>query len=44
MSLPVSNEYLALAFANGRRSPTAISENPLFQHPIGDLILLTGRL
>jgi hypothetical protein len=45
MSLPVSNEYLALAFANGRKVPNGeLEELTLFQHPIGELILPTGRL
>ncbi len=45
MSLPVSNEYLALAFANDRKVPNGdLGELTLFEHPIGDLILLTGRL
>jgi hypothetical protein len=45
MPLPVSNEYLALAFANGRKVPNGdLGELTLFQHPIGDLILPTGRL
>ncbi len=45
MSLPVSYEYLALAFANGRKVPNGdLGELTLFQHPIGELILRTGRL
>lgn len=45
MSLPVSNEYLALAFVNGRKvSNGDLGEFTLFQHPIGDLILPTGQL
>lgn len=45
MSLPVSSEYLALAFADGRKLIDPDSgELTLFQHPIGDLILPTGQL
>ena len=45
MSLPVSYEYLALAFADGRKVPNGdLGELTLVQHPIGELILRTGRL
>jgi len=45
MSLPVSYEYLALAFADGRKVRNGFFRKlTLFQHPVGDLILPTGRL
>jgi uncharacterized protein DUF4241 len=45
MGLPVSNEYLALAFADGRKlTDPDYGELTLFQHAIGDLILPTGQL
>ncbi len=45
MSLPVSPEYLALAFADGRKlTEPDYGDLTLFQHPIGDLILPTGQL
>lgn len=45
MSLPVSSEYLALAFADGRKlRKGSFGELTLVQNPIGALILPTGRL
>lgn len=45
MSLPVSSEYLALAFADGRKlTDPHFGELTLVQHSAGDLILSTGRL
>lgn len=45
MPLPVSSEYLALAFADGRKLTDPNYGNvTLVQHPIGDLILPTGYL
>jgi hypothetical protein len=45
MSLPVSSEYLALAFADGRKlTDPDFGELTLVQHSVGDLMLPTGRL
>jgi|SRR6185312_6578521 len=45
MSLPVSSEYLALAFADGRKlNDPYYGELTIVQHHIGDLILPTGEL
>lgn len=45
MSLPVSSEYLSLAFADDRKLiDPDYGELTLFQHPVGDLILPTGQL
>ena len=45
MPLPVSTEYLSLAFADGRKvTDPDYGELTLFQHSIGELVLPTGQL